>query len=150
MIQINYPKAGVYRVLDSEGNVVPENEWITGETSPSAITRSHCGENRFEGVTNILEVYLTANCTLNIEPVDQIRVKVRMDWTLSAFFAEGGTTRFVDRLASALGIHASNIKIVAVYQGSVIVDFAIINDDANPIDSLQQVGDLLTEKIENK
>jgi len=67
-----------------------------------------------------------------------------MDWTLAAFFADGGTTRFVDRLASSLGIHASNIKIVAVYQGSVIVDFAIINTDANPISSLQEVGDSLT------
>jgi len=62
-----------------------------------------------------------------------------MDWTLDAFFAAGGTTKFVDRLAASLGIHASNIKIVSVYQGSVIVDFAIIQSAINIIDNLQTV-----------
>jgi hypothetical protein len=40
---------------------------------------------------------------------------------MEGFFAKGGTTYFVDRLAASLGIHASNIKIVSVYQGSVVV-----------------------------
>lgn len=35
-----------------------------------------------------------------------------MDWTLEGFFANGGTTKFVDRLTAALGIHASNVVIV--------------------------------------
>ena len=48
-----------------------------------------------------------------------------MDWTLAEFYAEGGTTRFVDRLAASLGINANRIKTVAVYKGSVIVDFII-------------------------
>lgn len=30
-----------------------------------------------------------------------------MEWTLAEFYAEGGTTRFVDRMAAALGIDAS-------------------------------------------
>ena len=29
--------------------------------------------------------------------------KVRMEWTLAEFYGEGGTTRFVDRLAASLG-----------------------------------------------
>lgn len=51
--------------------------------------------------------------------------KVRMDWSMSEFFASGGTTRFVDRLAASLGISANRIKTVAIYEGSVIVDFVI-------------------------
>lgn len=51
--------------------------------------------------------------------------KVRMDWSLAEFYAEGGTTRFVDRLAASLGIAANRIKTVAIYEGSVIVDFII-------------------------
>lgn len=47
-----------------------------------------------------------------------------MNWTLSAFYADGGTTKFVDRMCAALGIPASNMKVVSVYTGSVIVDFA--------------------------
>jgi len=48
-----------------------------------------------------------------------------MDWTMSEFFADGGTTRFVDRLASSLGIDSFRIKVVSIYTGSVVVDFAI-------------------------
>lgn len=73
-----------------------------------------------------------------------------MDWTLDAFFAAGGTTKFADRLASSLGIHASNIKIVAVYQGSVYVDFAILSSSINPIEDLPSVVQTLNEKIETK
>jgi hypothetical protein len=48
-----------------------------------------------------------------------------MDWTLEEFYADGGTTRFVDRIAAVLGVHTSRIKTVAIYEGSVIVDFFI-------------------------
>jgi hypothetical protein len=46
-----------------------------------------------------------------------------MNWTLSGFFADGGTTTFADRVAASLGIKPANIKVVSVYEGSVIVDF---------------------------
>ena len=52
-----------------------------------------------------------------------------MDWTMNEFFAEGGTTRFVDRLASSLGIDAFRIKVVSIYEGSVVVDFAIEQEE---------------------
>mmetsp|Transcript_33612 Transcript_33612/g.44328 ORF Transcript_33612/g.44328 Transcript_33612/m.44328 type:complete len:92 (-) Transcript_33612:333-608(-) len=48
-----------------------------------------------------------------------------MDWSMSEFFADGGTTRFVDRLATSLGVPSYRIKVVSVYEGSVVVDFAI-------------------------
>lgn len=50
---------------------------------------------------------------------------VRMEWTFAEFFADGGTTKFVDRLAASLGIHGSEIKIVSVYEGSLIVQYWI-------------------------
>lgn len=51
--------------------------------------------------------------------------KIRMNWSLAEFYSEGGTTRFVDRLAASLGISANRIKTVAIYEGSVVVDFVI-------------------------
>eukprot|EP00350_Pseudokeronopsis_sp_OXSARD2_P006099 CAMPEP_0170545500 /NCGR_PEP_ID=MMETSP0211-20121228/3901_1 /TAXON_ID=311385 /ORGANISM="Pseudokeronopsis sp., Strain OXSARD2" /LENGTH=35 /DNA_ID= /DNA_START= /DNA_END= /DNA_ORIENTATION= len=33
--------------------------------------------------------------------------RIRLDWTLDAFYADGGATKFVDRLSGALGIHAA-------------------------------------------
>lgn len=52
-----------------------------------------------------------------------------MEWSLSEFYSEGGTTRFVDRLAASLGINANRIKTIAVYEGSVVVDFVIEADE---------------------
>ena len=52
-----------------------------------------------------------------------------MEWSLDGFFKSGGTTRFVDRLASVLGIHASTIKVVSVYEGSLVIDYEIEEDD---------------------
>lgn len=116
---------------------------------PSPLTKSFCGENRYVGVENFLEFYITAGCLVEVEPRDSIHAKVRMEWTLAEFYADGGVTRFVDRLAGVLGIHRSRIKTVACYEGSVIVDFFITSelqseeDDApeevqDEIDELQQ------------
>jgi hypothetical protein len=52
-----------------------------------------------------------------------------MEWTLDAFFKEGGTTSFMDRISGSLGIHASTIKIVSVYEGSLVVNYEITSDD---------------------
>lgn len=66
---------------------------------------------------------------MQIQPRNAIQTLVRMEWTLEAFFAEGGTTKFVDRLAGALGIHASTMKVVSVFEGSVVVTYSITVDD---------------------
>ena len=60
-----------------------------------------------------------------MEPRDAIMTKVRLEWTLEDFYADGGVTRFVDRMAAALNIDAHRIKTVAVYEGSVIVEFEV-------------------------
>jgi hypothetical protein len=135
VITIRYPKAGSYAILDSSRKVVKDNNWDKDLGAPALIKRNgnSCGENRFEGVTNILQFHITKGCTLYVVPVDSIRVGVRMSWTLEGFFADGGTTKFIDRLTAALGIHSSNVKIAKVYQGSVIVNFTIQNNGTSEI-----------------
>jgi len=56
---------------------------------------------------------------------------VRMEWTRDEFFSNGGTTSFIDRVAGSLGIHASTIKVVSVYEGSLVVNYDIVVDDAD-------------------
>jgi len=63
---------------------------------------------------------------------------VRMEWTMDSFFANGGTTSFMDRVAGSLGIHASTIKIVSVYEGSLVVNYEI-SDPNNDATALAQV-----------
>lgn len=88
-----------------------------------------CGENRFVGVENFLEFYIEPGCLIEVKPKDAIMTKVRMDWTMAEFYSSGGTTRFVDRLAASLGIDSYRIKTVAVYTGSVVVDFVIESEE---------------------
>lgn len=52
-----------------------------------------------------------------------------MEWTLDQFYSDGGTTKFVDRLAATLGIHAGSIKVVGVYEGSLIALYNIIIEE---------------------
>jgi len=52
-----------------------------------------------------------------------------MEWTVEEFFAEGGTTAFIDRITASLGIHASTVKVVSVYEGSLIINYEITADD---------------------
>jgi hypothetical protein len=62
-----------------------------------------------------------------------------MEWTMEDFFADGGTTKFIDRLTASLGIHASTVKIVSVYEGSLIVNYEISvdDDDEAALDTIQ-------------
>ena len=71
-----------------------------------------CGENRFVALNNVLEFYITPGCTITIKPRDAIVGLVRMDWTQEEFWASGGTSSFVDRVASVLGIPASRVFVV--------------------------------------
>jgi hypothetical protein len=88
-----------------------------------------CGENRWIAVSNQLEFILTPNCVLRLEKYDSIQSNVRMEWTMDEFYASGGPTSFVDRVCAALGIHASQMKVVAVYTGSVVVEYEIAPDE---------------------
>jgi len=76
---------------------------------------------------------LTTGCTIKIIPRDAIQSLVRMEWTMDAFFSNGGTTSFMDRVAGSLGIHASTIKIVSVYEGSLVVNYEIEDPNNNAV-----------------
>jgi len=130
-IRIAYPGAesrGIYK----NGVEIAYNEWDDAIAGYSPVTQAFCGENRFIGVQNILEFYITTGCELQIKPRNAIQTKVRMEWTLSEFFSGGGTTTFVDRITASLGIHASEVKIVSVYEGSLVVNYEVSTPDDNP------------------
>lgn len=128
-ILIPYPVAGSIQVT-ANGKKKSYTPWddALGRHGPLTKTKG-CGENRFVGIENFLEFYISPGCEILLEPKDSIMTKVRMDWSLAEFYSDGGTTRFVDRLAASLGIAANRIKTVAVYEGSVVVDFIIESED---------------------
>jgi hypothetical protein len=64
-----------------------------------------------------------------------------MEWTMDEFFADGGTTTFVDRITASLGIHASEVKIVSVYEGSLVVNYEIEVPEEEESDDEAASGD---------
>lgn len=120
-----------------------------GQAAP--LTKTFCGENRYVGIENFLEFYITPACEIRIMPKDAIMTKVRMQWTLEEFYSNGGVTRFVDRLAASLGINANRIKTVAVYEGSTIVDFVIEEDEdaaeSDTGDAAAELAELTTKLV---
>lgn len=148
-LRLYYPNAGAYQVY-ANGKLQEETAWDSRIGGPGELTkRKGCGEWRFIAIQNYLEFYLTTGCEVFVEPLDQIRTTVRLNWTLDEFYADGGTTTFTDRVAASLGIPSWRIKTVAVYEGSVIVDFFILPDVdiPNPLDELKEIGTLLKEKL---
>lgn len=143
IVSIYYPSAES-RQVRKDGEVIEYTEWDRNLGGYGEITQSFCGENRYIGVRNILEFYLTAGCELQVEPRDAIQTSVRLEWDMATFFAEGGTTTFVDRLCGSLGIHASTVKIVAVFEGSLSVDYEITPSADEPM-SLDQIRERQTE-----
>ena len=134
MVTIWYPDAGAYTIYDENQELVQPNEWdYSIETWGEVRGNKGCGENRYEGVKNRLQFWLTPGCTLFIQPRDAIMLSIRLEWTMEAFFADGGIGTFTSRMAAALGIHAADLKVVQAYEGSVIVDFQVFdpnNDSA--------------------
>jgi len=147
-VRIAYPSAESRQIL-KDGRRIEMNEWDEAARGYGPVTGRFCGENRYIGVKNILEFYLTAGCTLHIAPRDAIQTMVRMEWTMDEFFSAGGTTTFVDRVAGSLGIHASTIKVVSVYEGSVVLNYDIVPDDneANPEKALKRIHSKQTQKF---
>lgn len=146
-IRIAYPGSEA-RAIVMDGETVPTNPW---NDDPAVMTygpieqNKGCGENRYLGVVNILEFYITSGCTLQIVPKDSIQTLVRMEWTVSEFFDAGGTTQFVDRLAGSLGIHASTIKVVSVYEGSLVVNYEMTVSEEEPDMDLEAIAAAQTE-----
>lgn len=71
---------------------------------------------------------------------------VRMEWTMSSFYSSGGTTKFANRLCAVLGIHASQMKVVSVYEGSLVINYNIVQDPTSS-QSLSQISQLQTQVL---
>lgn len=148
-IRIPYPNAGSYTVW-ANGQEMPYTPWDEALGRHAPLTQAQgCGENRFVGVENFLDFFLTPGCEIEIKPRDAIMTSVRLEWTLEEFYADQGVTRFSDRVAAALGIHRSTVHVVAVYEGSVVVDFFISAelDDEEPAATLLAIKNDLRDQI---
>ena len=146
MVRICYHEQNSYEVSIEHGNKVEANAWDDSLLAAGELTgRRGCGENRYIGGENILEFYLTPECTIEIRNRDIILAsKIRMDWTMEEFFADGGSSMFIDRLSNILGIKPKDIKIAGISYGSIIIEFTIVSDE-DDVEALTTVKTLLDE-----
>jgi len=125
-LRVQYPESNAIEVYINNKEVTI-NSWDAEIGAPGALTKTKgCGENRYVGVKNYLDLFITPGCELELRPRNAILTNVRMEWTLSEFYSSGGTSSFADRVSAALGIHKSRVKVVAVYEGSVKVQYLIM------------------------
>ena len=97
IVRIKYNFANAFQVYDYLGNLVPGNNWDSSISAPGLIKGDYggiCGENRYLGVVNLLEVYMTPGCNFTIGPINSIQTNIRMNWTMQQFYSSGGTTQF--------------------------------------------------------
>jgi len=128
-LRIYYWNAQSYSVY-VDNKLIDSTPWDKSTGTASELTGYRgCGENRYVGVQNFLEFIITPGCEVKIKPREAFMCNVRLEWTLDEFYSSGGVTSFTDRVAAALGIHASTIKTVAVYHGSVVVEYFIQVED---------------------
>jgi len=140
IIKIAYPDA-VSKNIVKNGKIIEFNQWDEKIHMYGPVKGDFCGENRYIGVKNIFEFYIDTTCELRIQGRDAIQSLVRMEWTMNQFFADGGTTMFVDRIAASLGIHASTIKMVSVYEGSLVINYDISTDPNDSTSNLAAIQD---------
>jgi len=146
---IYYPNAGAYYVYDENMHLVDPTDWDhAAQTWAKPTGQKGCGENRYEGVINRLQFWIEPGCRLHIIPRDAIMLGIRMEFTVDEFFANGGVVTFADRMAAVLGIHAADIKVVSVYEGSTIVEFFIqqVLPEEAQLD-LSAIGDTYKEVV---
>jgi len=144
-IRIAYPGAESRSIIKDEKEI-EYNKWDEALRNYGPVKQEFCGENRYIGVKNILEFYITYGCELKIAPRDAIQTLVRMEWTVDEFFNNGGTTTFMDNLAGSLGIHASTIKVVSVYEGSLAVNYEL-SASKEEKRTIEEIQALQTEKF---
>lgn len=79
---------------------------------------------------------------LYVMPRDAIMLGIRLEFTLDEFFADGGVVSFQDRMAAVLGIHAADIKVVSIYEGSTIVQFQVLQRDLEMDEDAEEMIDM--------
>ena len=134
IVNIKFPNSDSYSVFATgQNDAIPPNGFEEGggnigSTPLKPILGLYCGENNYEGgAVNRLSFFMTAgaNCDITIGVRNVIQLGIRLEFTVEEFFATGGPTLFVDRMAAVLGVHFADIRVVRVYTGSTVVEFEV-------------------------
>jgi hypothetical protein len=96
---------------------------ITG----SITDKIECGRNSFNNIKNEITFIVTNDpgCVVGVKQLNSIKMNTRIEVTIQEFISTSGPTKLINNLAATLGIDTSQIKIVGLREGSVIIEYFI-------------------------
>lgn len=65
------------------------------------------------------------NCVIVVKQINSIKLNARIAVSIQDFVANSGPTKLINSLAAILGIDTSQIKIVGMREGSIIIEYFI-------------------------
>lgn len=151
-LKIDFSQSRLFDVYANDVLIKP-NDFNSTTNQLTPIKKTQCGENIYFRQTYIYEFYLTYGCTVKFVGQSFVEAMVRLQISYSDFFSTIGTSTFVDRFASVLGITQDTIRIVGVYEGSTVVYFGISTPtgtaSADQTKALTEINDKLNYQCTN-
>lgn len=124
-VRIDYTEPKAVRVY-REGIEKAQNPIVDKVMEP--LSGDMCGENRWDPVNAVLEFTLQGGdheCSIELKTLQSIQLGMRLEMTLEDFYSNNGELTFLEKLARQLNISRDRIKIVGIWQGSVVLKVMI-------------------------
>lgn len=114
------------------------------------IDNTTCGSNKFfyENYTVHFVVTGDPDCQVRVSLTNSIKLNARFEMDINDFYESDGETLFIDRMAAVLGITTDRIKVVGVYEGSVVVTSFIQPDPSSTTVDNSSSADVSAESQE--
>jgi hypothetical protein len=134
-------------IFVNDGDVIPEKNGTVGIHDPS-------GTNTYEWLQRRLTFVVKSTDIVRIITTNAVHVSLALDSTVTEFYDSGGEGTFVDRVAYLLGIDPARIVVVDVRQGSVLIDFAVLDSSSREYSNdnltLTELGAKINETLNDK
>lgn len=123
---IYYPIANFISVSVAGQIVQPQLATDTNELSTQFDV---CGANRYYYTNGTIGFVLNGKtgCQVKLSVTNNVQISAKLQTTVSEFYANGGVTKFVDRMCAYLNITTDRLKVVGVFAGSVVIDSYVID-----------------------
>ena len=121
-VKIYYPVKNSIRVRVKGRTVDP---LVVNNSNTESSLSKICGGNKFYYNDQIIEFMVNGDrtCFPRVTLTNSIYLHTKFNMDLKTFYEMDGVTKFIDRICALLKIQDySRVKIVGVYEGSVVVD----------------------------
>ena len=137
VIRIYFPVPNA--VLIRVTNTTMNNQFVTGFKKfngvyPDLTTMGGiCGANYFDYEKNIVAFVVNGknNCQVRVTLASYVQLTIRLSTDIATFYSNDGEFSVLSKIIALLGIDPSQVKVVGVRSGSVILDFAVLSSQIN-------------------